>query len=169
VRGGVSVRGLWTETYAQREAHLRRLVTELYELAVDLQQTTITASRLERKFSAIGADFEIAPAGVWQDAQVLYVRWKIDRVTNPNVVQFMDYHYISEPLPTPQAPRAAVQSATQTGILINVPDPENAPLTYTLVTGYEGQKSGFVISVWQDDLGYFYYSTRGKVYLPRKP
>src|SRR5205823_9766570 len=161
VQGGVSVRGLGTQTFAERETHLRRLAAELYQFAAELQETTVTRDRFDRKFSAVGAEFEIAPAGVWQDAQVLYVRWKLDRVTNPDVLQFLSYHYISEPLPTPQAPRAAVQHATETSILINVPDPENAPLAYTLVTGYEGQKSGYVISVWEDDLGYFYYSRRG--------
>jgi hypothetical protein len=59
-------------------------------------------------------------------------------------------------------------SAFQTSILINVPDPER-PLEYTRVTGFEGQKRGVVVNVWQDEVGYFYNSKRGTIYLPERP
>jgi hypothetical protein len=166
--GKVNVKGAWTQSLEEREGFLHQLVVDLYGLATELDGTTITPDRLEPKFEDRGAEIEIGASGPWQDTQVLYVHYKLDRETDPTHVPILSYVYISEPLPTPQVAGVRQPSAFQTSILINVPDPER-PLEYTRVTGFEGRQRGVVVNVWQDELGYFYNSRRGKIYLPQKP
>ena len=75
------------------------------------------------------------------------------------------------PIPTAAIRRSPVARATETGIYLIVPDPENAPLVYRRLTGYEGwQERGAIVTVWSDDFGYFYYGGEGrKNYLPGRP
>src|SRR5262245_22669715 len=122
--GKVNVKGAWTQTYEEREGFLHQLVVDLYGLATELDGTTITPDRLEPKFEDRGAEIEIGAGGAWQDTQVLYVHYKLDRETDPSRVPILSYVYISEPLSTPQVPGVRQPSAFQTSILINVPDPE---------------------------------------------
>jgi len=84
---------------------------------------------------------------------------------------FGNWSYIgTAPLPIPAVRRAPISRGFSTGIYILVPDPKNAPLVYQRVTGYEGwQSAGVVMTVWKDDIGYYYHGTDGKIYLPRRP
>ncbi len=79
--------------------------------------------------------------------------------------------YIQAP-PTPRraVARVPISRGVKLGIYIHVPDPENEPLVYRRVTGFERLQPGDVIlDVWHDDFGYYYIYKGVEHYLPSRP
>jgi hypothetical protein len=172
IEGGVVVGGQGgrEETFAEREARLRRLAIDLGQLASELDQTPIAAERLEPTFTTGSSNWDISGPEDWQDVLVLHTRRQAEAGVDPDLI-FEDHWYIeTDPVAQRQAPRARSRE-TSLGIYLIVPDPENAPLTYRVSTGYEGwqEKGAVVVTVWSDDFGYFYYHKGKKIYLPGRP
>jgi hypothetical protein len=82
---------------------------------------------------------------------------------------------LSDAIPVVECPgvekRGFDDSAVQTGVWLNVPDPANAPLEYTRLDKHEDWRSDAeTVEVWHDDRGYYYVGLVGnKVRLPGKP
>jgi hypothetical protein len=159
------------ETFAERAARLRELAIDLGHFASELEQTMLTPERLSPEFPEAEATYEPGGTQVRKDTLILYARREIERGRKKDPM-FRNTFYIDvEPLPTPQAPRAFTSTATDVG-LISVPDPENAPLVFQRVTGFEDpptKKGARVVTVWEDDFGFFYNRKGRKFYLPGRP
>jgi hypothetical protein len=158
------------ETFTERATRLRQLAISLGQLASDLEHRILTPERLSTEFPD-GASYEPGGPQLRQDLLILYTRWEIERRGGKVDPWLLNTFYIeTEPLPTPQAPRAFTTAATEVDLII-VPDVENAPLTYQRVTGFEGRhpKGTLVRTVWEDQFGYFYNRKGRKFYLPGRP
>jgi hypothetical protein len=162
------------ESWADRQERLRQVVFDMAELASELQRSTLTAERLKPDFEAGGSNWSVVRGAAQQaerDLHVLYIHWQIDRGADIQLV-FENLAYIdADPLPTPQAPRAATRPGVALQVYLHVPDPKNAPLRYHVLTGHEGwQEHGIVVQVWSDEFGEYYNASGDRrIYLPEKP
>jgi hypothetical protein len=107
---------------------------------------------------------------IWKDTLMFYGHRAKAQGLSARVI-LTNWAYIeTSPLPAAAVKRAPSSPGFDTLILIHVPDSKNAPNVYQRVTGYEGwQKGGAVVTVWKDDIGYYYNRDEGKFYLPRRP
>ena len=169
--GGVDVAHGERETLAQREARLRALISDLIGLVRDLESGPIPTSWLDPMVRDSSGSLDIgSPDAEWQDTTRFYAHRGVASGRSTDLL-FINIPYIGR-LPTRQraVTRSLMSRGVNTGIYIAVPDPENDPLTYTRVTGFETlPRRGVILDVWNDDFGYFYRYGGAKRYLSGRP
>ncbi len=159
------------ESRATRETRLRVLITDLRGLVVDLEAGPVDPTWFEERITEGRINYEVGGSQVWQDTAALYLHRNYAAGQSLEVAFDNVFSIQTAPIPTAAIRRSPVARAAETSIYLIVPDPENAPLVYRRVTGYEGwQERGVIVTVWSDDFGYFYYGGKGrKNYLPGRP
>ena len=159
------------ESRATREARLRVLITDLRGLVVDLESGPVDPTWFQERIEVPRVNYEVGGSQVWQDTAALYMHRNYAAGKSLEVAFDNVFSIQTAPIPTAAIRRSPVARATETGIYLIVPDPDNAPLVYRRLTGYEGwQERGVIVTVWSDDFGYFYYGGEGrKNYLPGRP
>ena len=159
------------ESRATRDARLRELITDLRGLVVVLESGPVDPTWFQERIEVPRVSYEVGGSQVWQDTAALYLHR--NHAAGESIQEAFDnvFSIQTAPIPTAAIRRSPVARATETGIYLIVPDPENAPLVYRRLTGYEGwQEHGAVVTVWSDDFGYFYWGGQGrKNYLPGRP
>lgn len=172
VEGGVSslVSGE-TETIEAREARLRGIVRDLIGLVRELESGPVPEAWLETELREPGGSLSIGsetrPA--WLDTVAAYANRAQAAGMSLDEVYFNLAYINTDPLPGRRITPARISPrGINIGAWIVVPDPENAPLDYYLLTGFE-EVRGPIMEVWEDDFGYFYMYKGERHYLPRSP
>lgn len=170
--GGVTPLHLGVEeTLAQREARLRELIGDLIGLVRDLESAPIPTAWLDPEIRDASGTLHIGsydPA--WQDTTRFYAHRGVGLGRSTDLL-YTNLPYI-ERAPTRRraVARRPVSRGVNLGIYIAVPDPDNEPMTYTPVTGYNKLPGrGVILDVWSDDFGYYYLYGGEKHYLPGRP
>lgn len=162
------------ETFAVREARFKQLMADLALLSSELLAAPIPPAWLAAEVAFAGADEPIIEAGgadpVLRDTKMFYAH-RGKALGRPSWLLWRNwFHLDTAPLPAPAVRRSPTSRGLGTGIYIQVPDAQHAPLVYRRLTGYEGwQQGGAILEVWQDDIGHYYHRGGGKIYLPRRP
>jgi len=169
---------LHEETLANREARLRQLMVDLALMSSELASAPIpylwTAPEVKFKTKEGTGSMQVATTDPSKDTRKdtkMFYAHRGKALGQSQMLLMNNWSHIeTAPLPTPAVRRAPIDRGSDTGIYIDVPDPQNAPLVYRLVTGRLGwQKRGVIMTVWRDDIGYYYHGKDGKLYLPGKP
>ncbi len=159
------------ESRPSREARLRRLIVDLRSLVIDLDSGPVDPAWFEPNISTPRVNYGVGGPQVWQDTAALYLHRQ--QATGQSLETAFDNvgAIQTAPIPTPAVRRSPVRTGVGIGIYLVVPDPEDAPLVYHRLTGYEGwQERGVIVEVWSDDFGYFYWGGEDrKIYLPGRP
>lgn len=159
------------ETRQAREARLRGLIRDLRALVIVLDSGPVGPSWFDPRIEEPTVSYEVGGPEAWQDTAALYLHRQQNAGESLAAADENVFSIQTAPIPTPVVARAPVRTGIGTGIYLIVPDPENAPLVYRRLTGYEGwQERGVIVEVWSDDFGYFYWAGEGrKTYLPERP
>lgn len=169
---------LTKETFAVREARLRQLMIDLELMSSELASAPIpygwTAHevRFTRKDGggSMAVEWNDPKRTALKDTKMFYAHRGQAAGADQTLLMDNWSHLEMPPRRVAAVRRAQTRSATDTGIYLVVPDSKNAPLVYHRLTGYEGWRSqGVIVTVWNDDAGYFYYGHDGKIYLPERP
>ncbi len=170
-RDGVDVAHGERETFAEREARLRELIGDLIGLARDLESAPIPTAWLDPIVRDSSGSLDIGSYDAqWQDTARFYAHRGVASGRTTDLL-FINVSYIEKPPIRQRAVgRSPISRGVRMGIYIAVPDPENDPLTYTRVTGFERLPGrGVILDVWSDDFGYYYLYEGAKHYLPGRP
>ena len=166
------------ETFAEREARMRTLMSDLARLSAVLESGPMPTGW----FNAV-RPAEVCPsidldnlryrtgASLNDDLNILYGCYA-SRIGRSDVDSFMNEVFLlNHPIRTSVAPRRPVARGTDTGIYLLVRDPVHAPMQYERLTGFQGwqPRGAVVVTVWQDAAGYFYYRHGERFYLPERP
>ncbi len=159
------------ESRSVREARLRQLIRDLRALVVDLEAGPVDPTWFEPRIELGRVNYNVDGPPVWKDTVALYLHRNHAAGGSLEEAFENTFSIQTAPIPTAAIRRSPVARATETGIYLIVPDPENAPLVYRRLTQYEGwQERGAIVTVWSDDFGYFYWGGEGrKNYLPGRP
>lgn len=166
------------ETFAQRAARMRLLMSDLARLSAILEAGPMPTDWFSgpptsepcTPYDLVNLRNNAATAWRNGDANILYGCYSV-RIGRSYVEQvFNTIFVLDQPIRTRQAPRRPVERASETGIYLHVPDPANAPMQYRRITGKEGwQGRGVIVTVWRDAAGHFYYRGDERMYLPERP
>jgi uncharacterized protein DUF4157 len=130
------------EPLADRERRLRKLIQDLIGLARDLESGPIPAEWLEAEVTEPGASFsagnETAAGARWTDVVMFYAHRQVGLGMTTDEIWLYAEYIQTEPIRTSQIARARISPrGINIGAWIVVPDPENAPLDYYSLTGFE--------------------------------
>jgi hypothetical protein len=173
---GVDLTAMWgtpaQETTAQRQARLRRLISDLINMVAQLERAPIPAAWLAQpvSFPPHGTLGITSGNQAEQDAQIFYAHQGAEVGMDFDLVSNNTYYIQTRPVPTQQTARLPLGSGVGLGLYIVVDDPDRAPLVYHRLTQYEPWSGpGVIMEVWHDSFGYYYPYHGQKIYLPGRP
>jgi hypothetical protein len=160
------------ETISRRERRLRELVNDLIRTVIVLESGLIPAEWLEPVVRSGSASLEAGSVSdpAWTDAVMFYAHYANGLGRSQDLL-YNNISYIAyAPDIRPSVSPARMVRGVPTGINIHVPDPENEPLVYQRVTGFERlERGGVILEVWHDSFGYYYLYRGERHDLPREP
>jgi hypothetical protein len=158
------------ESRAAREARLRRLLTDLRDLLVELDGGKVPDDWFNPQASAPKLRVGVHGTQPWRDAGALYLNRQVSLGRDLSAAGKNVFYIQTAPVSERRTRPAAMAIGVQTGLFLLVPDPENAPLVYERVSPTMTWSSrGTIVEVWRDDLGYYYPYQGKKIYLPGRP
>ncbi len=164
------------ESYAVRDARLRRIIRNLAAMGALYRTAPIPASLPPAQLGEYGQfTTEIQPdehtlshyggsTAAWAQLQAAYELYRFSEGQTGDAYE-SDWYYLTPDLRiNPGAARGAprIGRGTPSGAYMVVPDIDNEPLRYWYLDGYAPIPRGStIVEFWHDDLGY-YYEHRGQ-------
>ena len=170
--GGVTARHIGVEeTVAEREERLRQVIADLIGLVRELEAAPILTAWLAPIVRDSSGSLDVSSFDpTWTDTVRFYAHRGVAIGRGTELLYFNIPYIEREPTPARTVARAPISRGVNLGIYISVPDPENEPLIYSRVTGYEPLPTrGVILDVWHDDFGYYYLFKGERHYLPGRP
>ena len=160
------------ETISNRERRLRELVNDLIQTVIALESAPISAAWLDPIVRSGSGFLEAASISdpAWTDAVMFYAHHGNGLGCSLNLLYSNIVYIMYAPNVRRTISPAVIARGIRTGINIHIPDPENEPLVYQRVTGFERlEERGVILEVWHDSFGYYYLYRGVRHDLPGEP
>ena len=173
------------QSYAQRDARVRRIIRTLLAMATRYRSAPLPADFSPPVLSEDGQNYDStvqhpASSGIsqstyqgasreWADLQAAYERYRIVQGRTGDAYE-SDWYYLDPSLVIdPGAARGAprIGGGIQTGVYMVVPDVDREPLRYWRLSGNSPAPRGStIIELWHDSFGYFYMHRGQRIDVP---
>lgn|GEM_PF-2076251 len=159
------------EAIADRASRLRGIVGAMILMVRELETAPIPQDWLAASVSGTAGSLTAgAPDQAMTDVLMFYSHRARQRGLNLDQIHNNLAYIMSTPNPSRAITPALRSRGIPTGINIQVPDPDNEPLVYRRVTGFERMRPvGVIVEVMHDSFGYYYMYRSRQHYLPERP